>query len=336
MATDELGHHVRTFFRDYLIGQRSVSPHTVHSYRDTFSLFLVFAAARHHRPVTELSIENLGVDVLLAFLDHLERERQNTASTRNARLAALKGFYRHVAGRAPEALALCQRAASVPFKRTKAPSTTYLERSELEAVLARIDRTRPRGRRDYAMLSFFYNTGARVQEVLDVRASDLHLAAPAHVRLWGKGRKERMSPLWPQTARLLQDLLVEEGLDPRSASPVFLNRDRKPLSRFGVRYILGKYVKLAAASSPAMAAKRVHPHTMRHTTATHMAQAGVDVGRIADQLGHASTVTTNHYAKISVEMKRKALDACLPVGTESSWTKSQGLEKDLVDWLKSL
>lgn len=336
-SENTLGPHVQSFFNEYLIAHRGMSRHTIRSYRDTLKMLFSFAAEQQAKPVTALAIEDLAVDTIFAFLDYLEHTRGNSVATRNARLAAVHVFFRHVAARDPECLDLCQRVVHVPFKRAKVPSVTYLERAELDAILAQIDRTTAQGRRDYALLSFLYNTGARVQEALDTRANDMQLSPPPHVRLWGKGRKERLSPLWPQTACLLRELLEERGVDPRSPSPVFVNLRGLPLTRFGVRYILAKYTRAAAEHVPTLANKRVHPHTLRHTTAVHMLHSGVDVGRIADQLGHSSIVTTGRYTQVSLEVKREALQACALTGTGGTertpaWTQ----HPDLLRWLQEL
>jgi site-specific recombinase XerD len=306
----------------------------VRSYRDTLKLFFAFAAERLHKPVAALGINDLDWKVVLAFLDHLERERANAAATRNTRLAALHVFYRHVAAQEPRHLDLCQRALAVPFKRTPIRNVDYLDRPELEAVLLAVDRTTANGRRDYALLSFLYNTGARVQEALDVHACDLQLdPADRSVRIWGKGRKERLLPLWPQTAKILRDLLTEKELDPRGPSHVFTNQHGRALTRFGVRHILRKYVGRAASKVPSLANKAVHPHTIRHSTAVHMLHSGIDLGRIASQLGHANLTTTGHYAKISLELKRRSMAACAPKATAAPQWKR---DKDLLDWLRQL
>jgi len=305
-SNDRLGRHIRTFFDDYLIRQRNVSPNTLLSYRDALKLFLRFAAEDRCKAVVDLCMVDLNVAVVLRFLDYLERKRQNSVATRNNRLAALHTFYRHVAGHDPQAFAQCQRVMGIPFKRAATPAVSYLEREELEDLLKSIDRGSLLGRRDYALISLTYQTGARVQEILDIRASDLQLVRPASVHLWGKGRKERIMPLWEQTAALLTELLKERNIDPHSKERVFVNLRGQPLTRWGFRHLLRKY---AVRSSPA-SGKQVHPHCLRHTTAVHMLQAGADPNTIRDYLGHASSETTWRYARITLEMKRKALESC--------------------------
>ncbi len=311
MPTDNrLGRHVESFFHEYLIGQRGVSPNTVLSYRDTLKLFLQFTAEKHGKAVVRLRLEDLDVNAVLAFLDHLEAARKNSIATRNVRLAALHSFFRHVSAREPEALALCQRVVGIQPKRAPEPTVTYLERQEMEAVLHVVDNDSEIGRRDYALVSLAYQTGARAQELLELRAHDLQLTPPASVRLWGKGQKERILPLWDQTAARLTALLAERNVDPRSSELVFVNRRGQPLTRWGFRHLLRKYVASAASQGSTVSRKRVHPHTIRHTSAVHMLQAGVEPNAIRDTLGHASTDMTWRYARITLEMKRKAIESC--------------------------
>jgi len=216
-ADSDMGRHLYTFFHDYLTAQRKVSPHTVLAYRDSIKLLLRFAVAKLAKDVDAIPIEDLGVDTVLAFLDDLERSRTNCVATRNARLAGLHVFYRHVAGRDPAHFQRCQRVLGIPVKRTAKRAIDYLEREEMDALLAGIERTTKDGRRDYALLGLAYQTGARVQEVVSIRACDLQLEVLPQVRIWGKGRKERIVPLWAKTAAILRAWLEEQQIDPRTA-----------------------------------------------------------------------------------------------------------------------
>jgi integrase/recombinase XerD len=307
-----LGRHLHTFFHDYLTTQRSVSPHTVLAYRDSLKLLLRFAAARIGKGVDALVLEELGVDTVLAFLDHLEGTRGNSVATRNARLAGLHMFYRHVAARDPASFDLCHRVLGVPVKRAPKPTTHYLEREEWDGILQQVDRSTPAGRRDYALLAFTYQTGERVEEVVSLRACDLELDVLPQVRIWGKGRKERVVPLWPSMAALLRGWIEERKIDPRGTAPVFVNMRGRPLTRWGVGYLLRKYARAASVTIPAVAAKRIHPHVIRHTTAVHMLDAGADTSAIRDLLGHASAETTWRYTRIRMDRKRKTIEACAP------------------------
>ena len=333
-ADNRLSRHVHGFFHEYLTTQRNVSPHTLLSYRDTIKLFLSFASRQLSTPVVDLNLDALTPDLVLTFLNHLESERSNTAATRNVRLAALHVFFRYVGAHDPLSLDKCQRIVSIPKKRTATPAIDYLEREELQIILARIERQTPAGRRDYAMLTFTYQTGARVQEVVGLKACDLQLDPPPQVRIWGKGRKERVLPLWSQTAALLRTLLDERNVDPRSSKPVFVNMRGRPLTRWGFRHALRKYVRAAAQDGSSVANKRIHPHSLRHTSAMHMLQAGADPNAIRDVLGHASSETTWRYARINIEMKRKAIESYKPDAPQGPpvWRKDQ----DLLTYLESL
>ena len=244
-----------------------MSPHTVHSYRDTFVLLLRFVADRRQRSVADLDVESLGPRDVLDFLQYLEVERRNVAATRNVRLAAIHASFRFCAAEHPDRIEHCQRILAVPFKRARSRPVEYLAFADIQAVLAAIDRSTTKGRRDYALLASMFNTGARVQEIVTLRVADLRLEAPPHLRLVGKGRKERICPLWPQTAELVHLLIAERSTQARADEPLFVNHRGGTLTRFGVRYILAKYCTRAGKAMPALATKRLHPHSMRHRTA---------------------------------------------------------------------
>src|SRR6516162_2480413 len=329
-----LGAIVHDYFTDHLPRVRGASPHTIHSYRDSLVLLLRFVAARNKRPVVELDLKDLDPPAILAFLSHLERERKNGAATRNVRLTAIHALFRFVASRNPEHLHLVQRVLSIPFKRAPQRAIDYLEREEIELILKAIDRTIPQGVRDYALLATMFNTGGRVQEIADLRACDLQLNKPFQVRLFGKGRKERYCPLWPQTATVLQVFCHQRNLDLRSESRVFLNHRGQPLTRFGIRHILARCLGLACERAPNLCRKRLHPHSVRHSTAVALLKSGVDLSTISHLLGHASLTTTNRYAKVDLEMKRKAIAKVKPVPRHSRtpWSK----DRTILDWLESL
>jgi integrase/recombinase XerD len=331
-----LARALRDFFADHLPRIRGVSPHTVQSYRDSLVLLLRFVAVQRERSVAELDLDDLGPEEIVAFLQHLEDNRHNSVSTRNVRLAAIHAFVRYLAARHPERLEQCQRILGIPFKRAPSPVIEYFEYEEIEAVLLSVDRTTADGRRDYTLLATMFNTGARVQEILDLRPCDLQLSKPFQVRLVGKGRKERLCPLWPQTAELLRSLLSEAGMDPRSTVPLLRNHRGEPLTRFGVRYILAKYCDRARASTPTLAAKRLHPHSMRHSTAVHLLKAGVDLTTISHWLGHASVNTTNRYVTIDLEMKREAIAKARPVDDHTDPVAPWRSDASILEWLEAL
>ena len=239
--------------------------------------------------------------------------------------------------RYPDQLEHCQRVLAIPFKRTRSRPIDYLEFEEIRAILGIIDRTAPDGRRDYALLVAMFNTGARVQEILDLRATDLQLIKPFHARLFGKGRKERLCPLWPETAKVIHGFLEEQGIDTRSTDRVFRNHRRQPLTRYGVRYLLAKYCNLASKSTPTLRGKRLHPHSMRHSTAVHLLKAGVDMATISHWLGHASLESTNKYATVDLDMKREAISKIARIAQERG-TPTTPWRKDttILSWLESL
>lgn len=331
-----LARALRAFFSEHMPLTRGLSPHTVHSYRDAFTLLLRFLEARHGCPVVDLDLVHLTPADLVAFLDHLETKRGNGISTRNARLAAVHSFARFVATRHPEHLETCQRLLAVPIKRARARVVEYLEGQELRAMLDAIDRSSVDGRRDHALLLTLFNTGARVQEMLDVRPADLQLERPFQVRLRGKGRKERLCPLWPQTAEVLRRLVAERQLGEGSTERLFRNRRGEPLTRFGVRYLLRKYARLGHAAVPSLSKKRIHPHTFRHSAAVHLLQAGVDLVSICHWLGHASVETTNRYASVDLETKRAAVTRAGPVVDEAETLRTWRTDESVLSWLEAL
>lgn len=310
-----LGRDLVTFFEDFLPTQRGLSPHTIRSYRDALLLFLRFTGRELRRTVDRLDVPDLTVERVTRFLAALETERSNGIATRNARLGAIHVFARYLASQRPEYLGTLQRIIGMPFKRGAIePQIEYLDRSELDALLKSIDRSTRLGRRDYALFAFMFNTGARVQEALDVRVADIRFEAPPQVRLLGKGRKARACPLWPVTARLLRDLIDERAGD-RGEVPsplIFTNARGQPLSRYGVRYLLRRYVRNASHGTPSLRTKRLHPHCIRHSTAVALLKSGVDFATISQWLGHAGLNTTMRYARADLDLKRRALAQAFP------------------------
>jgi site-specific recombinase XerD len=325
---------VRDYFTDYLPRIRGASAHTIHSYRDSLVLLLRFVSEERKKPVTALDLDDLDQSGILAFLLHLEKKRDNSVSTRNVRLSAIHAMFRFVASHNPEYLDQAHRIIGIPFKRARQRAIDYLEYDEIDVVLKSIDRSTPSGTRDYALLATMFNTGARVQEIADLQVSDLQLTKPFQVRLFGKGRKERYCPIWPQTADLLRSLCETRNLDFQSKVNVFVNHRSAPLTRFGIRHILKKRLGLAAKDAPALHKKRLHPHSVRHSTAVALLKSGVDLSTISHLLGHASPTTTNRYAKIDLEMKRQAIARVTPVARrpQTPWAK----DSSVLDWLESL
>lgn len=298
---------VESYFREYLDRIRGASRHSVVAYRDTLRLFFTFVAQLKRCDVSTVQIDHVDVDVVTAFLTHLEATRQNSPTTRNCRLAAIRSFVRHLARHDPSRAGQYQRILSLPTKKTLIRATSYLEPEEARAVLDRPDRRTALGRRDYALLRLLYNTGVRVSELLDVRVRDVERTKPPHVRVRGKGRRERLCPLWADTLRALEALPTMQASSPDQ--PLFLNRRGERLTRDGVAHLLRKYVRQAAEHCPALRRRRVTPHVLRHSCAVALLQAGVDISVIRDYLGHASVATTSRYVSTNLQMKREVLDA---------------------------
>jgi site-specific recombinase XerD len=329
--TSTLPQLLHGFFQDWLIQQRGTSSHTVVSYRDTWRLFLRFVAEQRQRTVAKLTIEQITAKEVLAFLDHCEKGRKVSIGTRNCRLAALRSFFSFVASREPLLAAQCAEVLGVPTKRAPVRSIRSMEVEEIEAILAQPNRKTPEGQRDHALLALLYNTGARIQEVLNLCLQEIRFEPPACVRIIGKGQKERYCPLWPETVALMKALLIRQ---PRGKQErIFVNRYGDPLGASGVRYKLRNYVIAAAKQTPSLSFKRVSPHLFRHSTACHLLASGVDITVVRDVLGHAHLDTTSHYAQSNLETKRKALEKVTARPDKPPrWKRDQ----DLLAWLDSL
>ena len=307
---------VRDFFLGYLTAQKGVSPRTIEAYRDALRLLFAYAESDLKKLPTDLILEDLNAPFILRFLDSLEKTRGNSVRTRNARLAAIKSFLRYAASRDIAALSVLQRSLAVPTKRCDKPLLGFLSREEVDALLAVCDRSTWSGERDHVLLSLAYNTGARVSELVGLTLEDVTLAGTTSVRILGKGRKLRQVPLWKSTATLLRRWI--ERLQGNARDPVFPNRWGKPLTRSGVDKRLRVIVKVASTKCPSLIGRRISAHTMRHSTAMHMLQAGVDVTSIALWLGHASPTTTHGYVEADLTMKQKALGKLEPLAGRST------------------
>jgi len=323
---------LHAFFYDWLVNQRNTSHHTVIAYRDTWRLFLRFVAQNLRKAVAKLELCHLSAAQVLAFLNHMEQERHVTITTRNCRLAALRSFFTFVADREPLAAAQCAEVLRIPTKRAPQRELGYLETEEVTAILAQPDCTTCEGQRDHTLLALLYNTGARIQEALDLCPRAIRLKPPAHVRLYGKGKKERLCPLWPETAELIAALL--QRTPRREDQPLFVNRYGHPLGAAGVRYKLRHYVQTAAQQVPTLLDKRVTPHTFRHSAAIGLVAAGVDVTVIRSWLGHAHLDTTNRYAQANLATKRQALERITDArpAEPPRWKDND----ELLNWLDTL
>ena len=322
---------LRGFFEDYLAAQRDVSPNTIFAYRDSIKLFLRFAARRSGRQVIRLRLADLGPTTVLSFLDYLELERKNCVATRNCRLVAVHRFFGYVADTDPRHADLCRRVLDIPIKKTTSSAMTYLDRNEVKALLAAPTPAHRLGLRDRALLTFLYNTGARASEAVALNVKDVRFEPPTQVCIFGKGRKERTCPLWQETVNALRAYLQQRDNGNQPDAPLFLNAHQKRISRFGVVTILKRHVVTAATQEPSLTAKRISPHTMRHTAAMHLLQAGVELNVIKSWLGHVSITTTSQYIEIDMEMKRKAIESPISAG-DTPWRCRQ----DILQWLEDL
>jgi integrase/recombinase XerD len=296
---------VQDFFLRRLVAQRGASARTVEAYRDAFELLLGFTEQRTGKSPAALCLADLDAPLVLDFLDHLETERGNTVRTRNARLAAIHSFMRYAALRDPAALPITARVLTIPAKRFDRPVLGYLSREQVAAILAAPDRRTWSGRRDAVLLATAYNTGARVSELTALRVRDVLLDRQSAVHLHGKGRKQRVIPLWKNTATELRAWLGKISDAPET--PVFPNRSGAPMSRSGVRNRLDRAVTVAAQPCPSLHGQRVTPHTLRHSTAMHLLQSGTDLAVIALWLGHESPATTHQYLEADLAAKEAVL-----------------------------
>jgi site-specific recombinase XerD len=299
-----------------------LSRNTQASYRDALALLLPFAAQHQHQAVDQLEVERLSQQVVRLFLAHLEDERHCSVSTRNQRLAAIHAFARFVGARSPEYLAWCAELISVPFKKGAKGTLPYLDKLEMDAILAAPDRRTSQGARDYALLLFLYNAGARADEAARLMVADLDLGPSPAVKIVGKGNKTRLCPLWTSTSSTLKALIAGRS----GQEPVFLSRRREGMTRFGIYTLVTRWAVQAARHVPSIGTKRVSPHVIRHTTAVHLLRAGVDINTIRAWLGHVSLDTTNIYAEVDLAMKDKALNECsITEEPRRSWRKEPGL-----------
>lgn len=305
---------LQAFFTERLITQRDSSPHTIASYRDTFRLLLAFAGERTGKQPCRLDIDDLDAPLIGAFLDHLERERHNSARTRNNRLAAIHSFHRYAALIHPEHAATIGRVLAIPTKRYERKTISYLDRAEIGALLRTPDLSSWLGRRDHALLLTSIQTGLRVSELTGLRLRDVSLGAGAHVRAHGKGRKERAVTLTPETVAVLRQWLKERKGQPED--PLFPTRQGQPLTRYGVGQLLAKHATAAAAARPSLNAKRITPHTLRHTNAMLLRARNIDIATIALWLGHESTQTTHIYEHVDPGLKEQAIARVAPFGTK--------------------
>jgi len=317
-----LGTLVMKFFHKYLADERGVSGNTISSYSDCVRLLLDYSSQQLGVSADKMRFDAISDQIILDFLDHIETERKNMASTRNQRLAAIKTFFRFLARHEPTMLATCERVCAIRAKNVSHKVMETLDNHEVKAIFDGLEADTVHDARDLALLSLMYNTGARVQELVDLDVDDVRMDAPHHAKLTGKGRKERIIPLHKETVESLHkylDMRKETGV---SGKALFLNDRGRRISRFGISHIVKERTREAVGLAPSLQGRKISPHTFRHTVALHLIQSGVDIMVVKEWLGHADVKTTCLYVEINIEMKRKALEA-LPVPAQPPGTGNE-------------
>jgi len=331
-----LSYLITHFFRSYLTHEIGVSQNTIESYSDTLRILIIHQCKEHKKNPEELDIQQLDTDAILGFLDYLERDRGNGESTRNQRLAAIKSFYHYAARENPELMLSNERIQAIRSKKTDHKPPPSLTVEQVRAILDAIDTTPIIGLRDKALIQLLYNTGARVQEIADLRISDLRFESPSTVTLTGKGRKTRTIPLWEETVQHIQAYLLAREHDGIRSEHLFLNNKSEPITRFGIGRRIALHAKHAEKQCPSLKELKITPHVFRHTTALHLIESGNDITIVKEWLGHASIKTTSQYIEVSIVRKRKALEKLPAPGSNDPVEMPEWKEPDILDFLTSL
>lgn len=336
LMTTDLSRYLSTFLSLYLPGERGISGNTINSYKDTFILLLIYYNNVMKIPAEKLTLNMIKAETITGFLDWLETERNSCTATRNVRLAAIHSFFRYLQYRYPDALDEWQRILSIPVKKADKPVVNYLTVDGIKLLLEGPDQSTKTGRRDLALLSFMYNSGCRVQELIDIIPSMVRLDPPCTAKLIGKGNKARIVPLLDEQVKFLKKYMKENNLLEPYANmyPLFCNNRNEKLSRAGVNYILKKYADIARSKNPVIIPEKLSCHCIRHSMAMHLLQSGVNLFYIRDLLGHSSIQVTEVYARVDSKQKReaiaKAYEDVMP-NDEPSWMKND----NLLEWLKN-
>lgn len=336
MKETNFAKYLTNFFTTYLVGQRNVSRNTILAYRDTFKLLLKFSQDVKGIPIERITLDSLSATLITDFLNWLETERRCSISTRNQRLASIHSFFRYVQTEDPSGIFHFQKVISIPVKKYEKTVVEHLSPDTVKLILQQPNKYTPKGRRDLTLLSVLYDTGARVQELIDIKICDVFLDSPAVIVLTGKGNKVRRVPLMKNTVALLEGYLFENNLSKqwKSQYPLFVNNQHNKLTKEGVAYILNKYVTMARQVSSSFPT-HVTPHVLRHSKAMHLLQAGINLIYIRDFLGHVDIKTTEIYARADTEAKRKAIENVYPDIIDDNipdWSK----DKELLSWLDDL
>jgi integrase/recombinase XerD len=336
MKPTDLAFYLSRFFADHLASERNASPNTIKGYRDAFRLLLHYCRDHHDTLPDRLTVRALTPDTIRGFLADLDQRPRHSARTRNHRLSAIHSFFRFLQSEEPALALQCQQILAIPMQRAPQRPVAYLAPDDLGAILAAPDLVTPSGRRDAVLLCVLYDTGARVQELVDLSIRDIRLDAPAQIQLTGKGRKTRVVPLMGSTVALLREYLCEHDLQrpERAAYPLFWNRRRERLTRSGVRYILNQHAAQARQQRPGLPS--VHPHKLRHSKAMHLLQAGNPMVVIQAVLGHADVRTSSVYARADLEMTRAALEKAGEASPARPSMPSWKANTGLMEWLRSL
>lgn len=328
-----LSHYIRLFLIQFLAYEKGLSENTILAYRDCLKLLICYCDNELDVDIDKISCDMIDNRIVSDFLDWLETKRNCSVRTRNARLAALKSFFHYVGRSVPECLDNTRKILSISLKKVPHRTVDYLEEDELKAILSSINLQSPNGLRDKALFMLMYNTGARVQEIVDITVNDLRLDAAAQVKITGKGKKQRVCPLWQETVEAINSYLAVRQMFNNEKMHLFLNSRGIVITRFGIRYIIQKYTRKAMKTKSTLTNKSVTPHTIRHTTAMHLLQAGNELNMIRLWLGHSSLNTTHMYIEIDMKKKKEILDKCQPpvlIEQKKIWKQPKILE-----WLDS-
>jgi len=325
-----LGPWVRRFLLDYLVGERNLAINTRNSYRDMLVQLIAYVAKQLNKPIDRLAVTDVSANSVRQFLLHLEQDRHCTVVTRNQRLGGLHALAKFIGENSPEHIEWCSQIRLIPFKKITHATITYLDKPEMDALLAAPDRHTLQGRRDYGLLLFLYNSGARASEACALRIADINWHERC-VRITGKGNKQRACPLWPATLEQVRLLAAQRPPEQH----LFINRNGQPMTRFGIHTLVERHALSACAIAPSIKMKKVSPHVIRHSTATHLLRAGVDINTIRAWLGHVSLNTTNIYAETDLETKARALATCTPP-TEKKSAKRWRNQPELMEFLRGL
>jgi len=322
------------YFQKYMPGQRGLSSNTIKSYRDTFVIFFRFLDEKEHIKPEKMKFELMNRSMIESFMEWLEFKNNSSVSTRNQRLAAIHAFMKYVMTHSPEFFEQCRKVIEIPSKKTTIKPPSYLSIEELKCIFAQPDQSNAKGLRDLALLTLLYDSGCRVQELIDLTWLDIRFEQPATITLTGKGNKTRIVPLMPDTAIILKSYVHSKSTIDRREN-IFINQLGEKLSRSGVEYVIEKYVKMAEETMPSLKEKKITPHTYRHSKGMHLTQADVNIIYIRDLLGHSSVQVTERYARADSRSKREALEkASENIVPESSYSKEE--QQELLEFLKKL